>query len=227
MELDRFVWFQPLGKMGREPLDLFACRQFIIPQPDPGDPCRARIFYLIDETGRWVDYTLEDEPYIGVDGWSTRFCESYVECNPITVAHEILQNKVFGSSLPQELEEYRKYGDVVVYRQWRKEQWEKSREGATGGRPSRPIWDGRCLMYGTILCKEFKKTAPNQNALIEAFDAKRWPPSVSVPSLDPTRLKETVDSMNSWEGSPLLFRQDGRKASWVVRTSKFKTSTTS
>ena len=85
-----------------------------------------------------------------------------------------------------------------------------------------PRWDGgrRQLWLGGRLLKEFRQPAPNQTALLDAFERRGWAARHVVDPLPPTpgeredeaqlRLQETVKNLN--RGLPpgtIRFRGDG------------------
>jgi hypothetical protein len=46
-----------------------------------------------------------------------------------------------------------------------------------------PRWDGRCLWLGDRLVKEFKRAAPGQVAILDAFEQAGWPAHLAHNSL--------------------------------------------
>lgn len=91
----------------------------------------------------------------------------------------------------------------------------------------RPRWDGlvRELTFGGRLVKRFRRPAPNQEAILTAFEGLGWPeriddPLPSVPDVCPVvRLRETIKSLNRGQDRPLLrFRveSDGRGVRWRI-----------
>ncbi len=94
-----------------------------------------------------------------------------------------------------------------------------------GGSPSagpqvthRPHWDGelRVLRMGTDKMKEYRLPAPNQEAILAAFEEEGWPDRIDDPlslqaDLDPKcRLHDTIKRLNqAYKHSPLRFYGDG------------------
>jgi hypothetical protein len=90
------------------------------------------------------------------------------------------------------------------------------------GAPDLPSWDGdrRQLWHGGRLLKEFRQPAPNQTALLDAFERRGWAARHVMDPLPPgpgeredelqLRLQETVKNLN--RGLPpgtIRFRGDG------------------
>ena len=75
-----------------------------------------------------------------------------------------------------------------------------------------PHWDATCkrLNWGTELLKEFRKPAPNQTLILDAFEEQRWlarmdDPLPPEPGLDPKRrLGDTIKNLNRNIGRRLL-----------------------
>ena len=75
-----------------------------------------------------------------------------------------------------------------------------------------PHWDTTCkrFTWGTELLKEFRKPAPNQSLILDAFEEQRWlarmdDPLPPEPGLDPkTRLRDTIKNLNRNIGRRLL-----------------------
>ena len=221
MSEERYVWYRPLGRLGDEAIDLFSCRRFVADSDDHSPYYLA--FYYQSQKSIWMKHTRDEEYVGGPNGLDFAICSTYEECRPETVAHELLYHKAYGSRLPEELEAYREHGDFEVYRRWLMTHGDEP----SSSRVNRPIWDGRRLMFGNRLCKEFKRKASNQMKILDAFESNAWTPSVSVPTLGPAQYKDTVDSMNSWKNSPLIFRQNGRRVDWEPKRSQSKTSNSS
>jgi hypothetical protein len=90
------------------------------------------------------------------------------------------------------------------------------RNGTTGGQV--PLWDRelQVLRLGDLVVKQFKAPAPNQEAILCAFQEEGWPPRIDDPippqlNQDPkTRLHDTINSLNRNQKHPLIrFLGDG------------------
>ncbi len=215
MSEERFVWFRPLERLGEEAVDLYTCRRFMISRYDPGSFVDLTLIYYQTSDDRWIECRGDEEIDNAWDGLRIIYMKYYAECNPITVAHKILNNKIYKGKLPEELESYRMYGDSAVYLEWANRTLPGFGAGENGR--TRPTWDGRTIFLGTKVCIQFKKSAPSQFKLLDAFTAKRWTHRVDNPFSGAGQLKDTVDSMNEWPDSPIAFRQDGRQASWFPK----------
>ena len=86
------------------------------------------------------------------------------------------------------------------------------------GEPSVPTWDTqkRELRVNGIIVKRFVQTAPNQQAILAAFDEEAWPhriddPLSPHPEQDPKRrLSDTIKCLNHKQTHKLIhFRGDG------------------
>lgn len=81
-----------------------------------------------------------------------------------------------------------------------------------------PSWDRdrQQLRVGKAIVKEFKLPAPNQEAILAAFQEENWPPRIDDPlsphgEVDPKRrLHDTITSLNRNQKEPLIrFLGDG------------------
>lgn len=81
-----------------------------------------------------------------------------------------------------------------------------------------PTWDRdrQQLRVGKAIIKEYKLPAPNQEAILAAFQEENWPPRIDDPlppqgEIDPKRrLHDTITSLNRNQKEPLLrFLGDG------------------
>jgi hypothetical protein len=78
------------------------------------------------------------------------------------------------------------------------------------GSPEIPRWDGHELRFLGVLVKRFKKTAPNQEALLDEFESRRWPRQVEDPlphieDVSPVdRLHDAIKRLNRSLDVPLL-----------------------
>ncbi len=88
---------------------------------------------------------------------------------------------------------------------------------ATNG-DCRPTWDRdrQQLRVGKAIVKQFKVPAPNQEAVLAAFEEENWPPRIDdplapQPEQDPKRrLHDTINSLNRNQKRPLVrFLGDG------------------
>src|SRR5262249_20753115 len=89
---------------------------------------------------------------------------------------------------------------------------------ARAGRRPTPSWDRdrRELRLGGVLVKRFKAPAPNQEAILAAFEEEGWPPRIDDPispqlSQDPKhRLHDTINALNRHQKNRLVgFLGDG------------------
>ena len=81
-----------------------------------------------------------------------------------------------------------------------------------------PLWDreARELRVGNVVIKRFKWPAENQERVLDAFEAKGWPPRIENPldqhpSICPKRrLHDTIKCLNRKQLNELIkFRGDG------------------
>lgn len=84
--------------------------------------------------------------------------------------------------------------------------------------PAPPTWDRdrQQLRVGKAIVKEFKLPAPNQEAILAAFQEENWAPRIDDPlspqaEIDPKRrLHDTITSLNRNQKAPLVrFLGDG------------------
>ncbi len=91
-----------------------------------------------------------------------------------------------------------------------------------------PTWDaaGRTLWLGSVILKHFKRTAPNLELVLSAFQELNWAhciddPLTGVPGIDPKQhVHDTIKNLNRCLRPPLLhFHTDGtgREVWWAVR----------
>lgn len=82
-----------------------------------------------------------------------------------------------------------------------------------------PHWDTRrrTLYLGQQVVKRFKRPAPNQEAVLAAFEQQRWPERIDDPLSESAdlmpqdRLHDVLRRLNHGHEHPLLhFRRDGR-----------------
>ncbi len=81
-----------------------------------------------------------------------------------------------------------------------------------------PVWDRerQVLHLGGLVVKQFKTPAPNQEAVLSAFQEEGWPPRIDDP-IPPqlnqdakTRLHDTINGLNRNQKHPLIrFLGDG------------------
>jgi hypothetical protein len=172
MAIEQFAWFATMGDVGEEVIDLTKCRRFVVSSYD-GTMWQDGLnyYFLKDENGdggRWIrrliteQMTETNEEYLS---------DTYRECAPEEVAHQILKNRVYGDRLPKELEDgYREFGDDRRYFDWSERNGGASSLGP--GRP-RPVWENRCLTFEGKECKQFGRNAHQQIRLIEAIQQFR------------------------------------------------------
>jgi hypothetical protein len=80
----------------------------------------------------------------------------------------------------------------------------------------RPRWDEqqRTLYFGEVLCRKFGKHAPDQEALLAAFEEAGWPELLRNAPLEGDSLACVIKRLNdSLENAPLRFRRGGVKKS--------------
>ena len=82
----------------------------------------------------------------------------------------------------------------------------------------KPVWDRdrQQLRAGAAIIKQFKVPAPNQEAVLAAFQEENWPPRIDdplrpQPEQDPKRrLHDTINSLNRNQKQPIVrFSGDG------------------
>jgi hypothetical protein len=92
---------------------------------------------------------------------------------------------------------------------------------AGGGQPE-PRWDARSrkLWFGEVLCKHYKKPAPKQEPLLDAFEAQGWwPPHVAVAGFGAMELEQAVKNLNrGLNNSPIRFSIDREEVNWHKRS---------
>ena len=75
--------------------------------------------------------------------------------------------------------------------------------------PLTPRWGSRKLWYGDILCKEYKRPAPDQELILNSFQELGWPKRIDDP-LPPEKLKDTIkDLQKALCTSPIVIERDG------------------
>lgn len=98
-----------------------------------------------------------------------------------------------------------------------KNQARKTARSTRRSTPSRPAWDAatHSLMLGGRLVKHFQKEAPNQEAILHAFEKTSWPTCLEF-SLPGTRaqaakdcLRNTLRNLNRSVTPYLRFRHEG------------------
>lgn len=82
----------------------------------------------------------------------------------------------------------------------------------------RPTWDDQRheLRVGSVVIKQFKWRASNQETILTAFEEEEWPPRIDDPlpqdpEIDPKRrLNDAIKSLNRRQKTPILrFHGDG------------------
>jgi hypothetical protein len=87
----------------------------------------------------------------------------------------------------------------------------------------RPVWDRRTkqLKYGEIVCRRYRRVAPRQFEILEAFEAEGWPQTVKNPFPGDKQLRDTVDDLK--QGliplSPICFEVKNVQPAWSPRPS--------
>jgi hypothetical protein len=81
-----------------------------------------------------------------------------------------------------------------------------------------PAWnrEDRQLRYGEILCREYRREAPEQFEILDLFQGRGWTKTVPNPWRDEAKLRDTVRHMNAdlSEESPIRFEVFNMKPSW-------------
>lgn len=213
MSQERFIWFELLGSIGEEAIDLAGCRRFAVVRPgDDIEQCREVYYKTPDE--KWIKYVEYFEQF----GQPTEQIRPSVfrrQCAPQDVANALLSVPTYGGRLPPELEEYRQYGDPKIFDLWRERTIQALPVIAADHGDTRPIYRGNVLYYKGEVCKEFKKPS-SQEDIVDAFSAKGWPRKVHV-RMSRRYLAYTVKDMNKWNGSPIRFGQSNGMATWRPR----------
>jgi hypothetical protein len=91
--------------------------------------------------------------------------------------------------------------------------------GLAGEKAQEPHWDRQRkeLSWGSVLVKRFRNPAPDQEAVLDAFEKAGWPPYIPSPLLSSavqsakTHLQETIKSLN-WGHKWRLIRFGGTGA---------------
>ena len=71
-----------------------------------------------------------------------------------------------------------------------------------------PVWDrgAKQLWYGEILCREYRKTAPEQFQILDLFQVREWPRTVPSPWRDEKKMRDTVGHLNDNHTNESLIR---------------------
>jgi hypothetical protein len=81
-----------------------------------------------------------------------------------------------------------------------------------------PLWDRQAkqLRYGEILCREFRRVAPEQFQILDMFQLREWPPTIASPWNDDKKLRDTVKHLDDgrFPESPIRFEVRNMKPSW-------------
>jgi hypothetical protein len=94
--------------------------------------------------------------------------------------------------------------------------------------PEKPRWDAarRKLCVAESIVKRFRVPAPNQEAILDAFEEEGWPAQIDDPlpfreDIDPrTRLHDAINRLNGCQEQPLLHfhgNGSGTGISWEFR----------
>jgi hypothetical protein len=88
---------------------------------------------------------------------------------------------------------------------------------------NKPSWDAerRTLTFGGRVVREYRgNPAVNQCAVLAAFEAAGWPPSIIPPTIRPDQIRDTVRGLNEIASSPppIAFAGDGTgtKIVWSI-----------
>jgi hypothetical protein len=81
-----------------------------------------------------------------------------------------------------------------------------------------PSWEreAKQLWYGEILCREYRRVAPEQFEILDRFQVREWPKTVESPWRDEKKLRDTVGHMNDAHlpDSRIRFEVFNMKPSW-------------
>jgi hypothetical protein len=82
----------------------------------------------------------------------------------------------------------------------------------------RPEWNREVkqLWYGETLCREYRRTAPEQFQILDLFQVREWPRTVPSPWRDEKRLRDTVGHLNDnhTQESLIRFEVFNMKPAW-------------
>jgi hypothetical protein len=82
----------------------------------------------------------------------------------------------------------------------------------------RPLWDreAKQLWYGEVLCREYRKEAPEQFQILGLFQAREWTRTVPSPWRDEKKMRDTVLHLNDKHTPESLVRFEvfNRKPAW-------------
>jgi hypothetical protein len=175
MEEPRFIWYWSDDGFGEKCLDLTTCTRFVLASFDPETEPECELIYYKTCDGRWFEWRV-DVGALVIDGeFEVTKEHTFRQVDPRVVTYAILLRRTYGLRLPTDLERYREYGNYDCFFQWYEEQ-RKTNKLVGAPPPSRPRWDDstRVLYLGTQVCHKFKRKAPNQIKIIEAFDKRSW-----------------------------------------------------
>jgi hypothetical protein len=206
----KWVWVTREDDLGLDPVDLHTCRRFIVADPVVHEWADELCEYYFTQDGRWVEVGPHPEDGVLFFRWA----------DPMEVAHNMLWRY---KHLPPELEKFREVASCDrSYFAWLVQRTaEKS--GCT--KPPhdtmpKPFWDreSRTLTVGTAVCRVYAKKAPNQFAILDSFEEKRWPTSIPNPLTSLEQMVQTIKDFNadSEPQSPLRLRQDNLRVSWKL-----------
>jgi hypothetical protein len=81
-----------------------------------------------------------------------------------------------------------------------------------------PSWDRKAkqLWYGDFLCREYRRTAPEQFQILDLFQGRDWKRTVPNPWRDEKKMRDTVGHINDGllPGSPIQFEVFNSKPAW-------------
>jgi hypothetical protein len=85
---------------------------------------------------------------------------------------------------------------------------------------NKPQWDkvGQKLYYGGNLCAHYQRPAPNQTAILDAFEEQGWPSRIANPLVASWKLRDTIGDLQAkLKDSPLLVGRDGTSKGIIWR----------
>jgi hypothetical protein len=147
--------------------------------------------------------------------------ERYERADPVEVAHDFLTHENSKEWFPSALEEYRKYEDHELYKEWLRDQQGRRRRTYVPMAPT-PKWDPatRTLTFFGKVYRKYKRNARNQFELLATFEKQSWPEVVTNPFTQHERLSQTIKDINRYMiySAELSFFQDGARAGWRCDT---------
>jgi hypothetical protein len=100
--------------------------------------------------------------------------------------------------------------------------WFRATLAAIAPPPPRPRWDraNRELWYGNTLCARYKRPAPNQHLLLQAFEELGWPERIDDP-LPRGRRADTISDLQATlkaHHSAIVIERDGSGTGFTWRS---------